>query len=80
MARPPWHDTVRWHQIEYLDAREHARDEGGADLGLTAVASVTETLVSDVHDDCAHALEQLVDAKITGGELAVPAEPSQHWT
>ncbi|MFG2260113.1 Ku protein [Streptomyces mirabilis] len=30
--------------------------------------------VGAVHDEYAHALEQLVDVKITGGELAGPAE------
>ncbi|MCW7946812.1 hypothetical protein AAW14_33730 [Streptomyces hygroscopicus] len=32
--------------------------------------------VGEVDDDYAHALEQLVDAKITGGELVQSAEPS----
>ncbi|MEU0597494.1 Ku protein [Streptomyces sp. NPDC006393] len=32
--------------------------------------------VRDVHDDYAHALEQLVDAKITGGQLIEPVEPA----
>jgi DNA end-binding protein Ku len=32
--------------------------------------------VGEVHDEYAHALEQLVDAKITGGELVEPAEPA----
>jgi DNA end-binding protein Ku len=32
--------------------------------------------VGEVHDEYAHALERLVDAKITGGELVEPAEPA----
>ncbi|MGW0886217.1 non-homologous end joining protein Ku [Streptomyces sp. NPDC002671] len=32
--------------------------------------------VGEVHDEYAHALEQLVDAKITGGELVEPAQPA----
>jgi DNA end-binding protein Ku len=32
--------------------------------------------VGDVHDEYAHALEQLVDAKITGGELVESMEPA----
>jgi len=32
--------------------------------------------VGEVHDEYAHALERLVDAKITGGELVEAAEPS----
>ncbi|MEU6420545.1 Ku protein [Streptomyces spiralis] len=32
--------------------------------------------IRDVHDEYAHALEQLVDAKITGGELVEPTEPA----
>ena len=32
--------------------------------------------VGEVHDEYAHALEQLVDAQITGGELVEPAQPA----
>jgi DNA end-binding protein Ku len=45
------------------------------ELAEVLIHELTGINVSDVHDDYAHALEQLVDAKITGGELGVPAEP-----
>lgn len=32
--------------------------------------------VGEVHDEYAHALERLVDAKITGGQLVQPAQPA----
>jgi DNA end-binding protein Ku len=32
--------------------------------------------VGEVHDEYAHALEQLVQAKITGGQLVEPTEPA----
>ena len=38
------------------------------------IRELTGIDVSEVHDEYAHALEQLVDAKITDGELAEPAE------
>ncbi|MGW4823986.1 hypothetical protein ACWEP4_34840 [Streptomyces sp. NPDC004227] len=40
------------------------------------IRELTGINVGDVHDDYAHALEQLVDAKITGGELVEPAQPA----
>ncbi|MFB6961858.1 Ku protein [Streptomyces sp. NPDC056309] len=44
-----------------------------AELLIRELAGIN---VGDVHDDYAHALEQLVDAKITGGELVEPAQPA----
>lgn len=38
------------------------------------IRELTGIDVGQVHDGYAHAVELLVDAKITGGELAEPAE------
>jgi DNA end-binding protein Ku len=38
------------------------------------------TDVGEMYDAYAHALEQLVDVKITGGELAGPAEAVRRWS
>ncbi|MFJ3310299.1 hypothetical protein ACIPSA_46370 [Streptomyces sp. NPDC086549] len=40
------------------------------------IRELTGINVGEVHDEYAHALEQLVDAKITGSELVEPAEPA----
>jgi DNA end-binding protein Ku len=46
------------------------------ELAEVLIHELTGIDVGDVHDDYAHALAQLVDAKIAGGELAEPAEPA----
>ncbi|MER6982061.1 Ku protein [Streptomyces carpinensis] len=47
------------------------------ELAEVLIRDLTGINVGDVHDDYAHALDQLVAAKITGGELAEePAEPT----
>ncbi|MEW2491843.1 Ku protein [Streptomyces sp. NPDC048411] len=44
------------------------------ELAEALIRELTGIDVGQVHDEYAHALEQLVDAKITVGELAKPAE------
>ncbi|KPI19932.1 Ku protein [Streptomyces mirabilis] len=44
------------------------------ELAEELIRELTGIDVGAVHDEYAHALEQLVDMKITGGELAGPAE------
>jgi DNA end-binding protein Ku len=44
------------------------------ELAEVLIRELTGIDVAEVHDEYAHALEQLVDAKISGGELAEPAE------
>ncbi|MGW4823605.1 non-homologous end joining protein Ku [Streptomyces sp. NPDC004227] len=46
------------------------------ELAEVLIRDLTGINVREVHDDYAHALEQLVDAKITGGEFVEPAEPT----
>ncbi|MEV5730775.1 Ku protein [Streptomyces pharetrae] len=46
------------------------------ELAEVLIHEFTGISVSDVHDDYAHALQQLVDAKLSGGGLAEPAEPA----
>ncbi|MGY1583788.1 non-homologous end joining protein Ku [Streptomyces sp. MN13] len=46
------------------------------ELAEVLIHELTGINVGDVHDDYAHALEQLVGAKISGGELAELAEPA----
>jgi DNA end-binding protein Ku len=46
------------------------------ELAEVLIRELTGINVGEVHDEYAHALEQLVDAKITGGELVEPAEPA----
>jgi DNA end-binding protein Ku len=46
------------------------------ELAEVLIHELTGISVSDVHDDYAHALQQLVDAKLSGGGLAEPAEPA----
>ncbi|WBO68903.1 hypothetical protein [Streptomyces camelliae] len=49
-----------------------------AELLIRELAGIN---VGEVHDDYAHALEQLVEAKITGGEIVEPPEPAPpRWT
>ncbi|MBT2509399.1 Ku protein [Streptomyces sp. ISL-98] len=44
------------------------------ELAEVLIKALTGIDVSEVHDEYAHALEQLVTAKVSGGELAEPAE------
>ncbi|MEU6098911.1 Ku protein [Streptomyces sp. NPDC047079] len=46
------------------------------ELAELLIRQLTGINVGEVHDEYAHALEQLVDAKITGGELVEPTEPA----
>ncbi|MFC7015495.1 Ku protein, partial [Streptomyces viridiviolaceus] len=46
------------------------------ELAEVLIRELTGIDVGEVHDEYAHALEQLVDAQITGGELVEPAQPA----
>ncbi|WP_179382523.1 Ku protein [Streptomyces sp. SA15] len=46
------------------------------ELAEVLIRELTGIDVGEVHDEYAHALEQLVETKITGGELAEPEEPA----
>lgn len=72
--------------LQTLSWRDELRDPGDlapctpvTDRDLKLAEGLIRELaginVGDVHDEYAHALEQLVDAKATGGQLVEPAEP-----
>ncbi|MFF8431061.1 hypothetical protein ACF07Y_39190 [Streptomyces sp. NPDC016566] len=46
------------------------------ELAEVLIRELTGINVGEVHDEYAHALEQLVDAKMSGGELIEPAQPA----
>lgn len=66
-------------QDELRDPGDLARSTPVADreleLAEVLIRELTGIDVCEVHDECAHALEQLVDARIVGGELTEPPQP-----
>jgi DNA end-binding protein Ku len=76
-GRPYYVGTLLW-QDELRDPGDLASSTPVTDreleLAEVLIRELTGIDVGEVYDEYAHALEQLVDVKITGGELAGPAE------
>ncbi|MGX1675967.1 hypothetical protein [Streptomyces sp. NPDC055400] len=50
------------------------------ELAEILMRELTGVEVDQLQDEYQHALEQLVEAKVTGGQLATPPEPRRRWT